>query len=387
MTTVLVADDNRDLRNLLSDILLDAGYEVIEAKDGREALEMASNDPPDLILLDVQMPFMDGFEVLEKLRGNPDTRQTPVIMLTVVPTGQGARPALELGVTHYLIKPIALDLVEVAVKVALREAGSETGEAEPESEPGAGDEAKSGSDSTSRVSTLIGTGSRPLNQILNGGIPLGSLTLMEGTTTTGKTVMCQHITHESLVDGHGVAYFSSEDTAGRILARMRSIGLKASTYLHSEVLRIRPTQDPSFVEGPDGVYTPDQLMAMLAHELELLPDRYETIIIDSLTDLATLSQDMAALRFFSTCKRLSQDGKAVIVVAQPHAFDDRMLVRLGDLCDAHFRLRVENVGAKAATTLEVRKANSVELRAGTVVAFEVVSGIGIHDLSFGKVQV
>jgi two-component system OmpR family response regulator len=110
MTTVLVADDNRNLRNLLSDILLDAGYEVIEAKDGRE--------------------------VLEKLRDNPDTRQTPVIMLTVVPTGQGARPALELGVTHYLIKPIALDLVEVAVKVALREAGSETGEAEPESEPG-----------------------------------------------------------------------------------------------------------------------------------------------------------------------------------------------------------------------------------------------------------
>ncbi|MCH8206290.1 MAG: response regulator [Chloroflexi bacterium] len=381
MTTVLVADDDRDLRNLLSDILLDAGYEVTEAKDGREAFEKACSERPDVILLDVQMPFMDGFEVLRRLRENPDTRETPVVMLTVVPTGQGALPALELGVTHYLIKPIAFDLVEVAVKVALREAGSETGEAEPDSE------SDSESDSMPRVSTVIRTGSQQLNQLLGGGIPLGSLTLMEGTPTTGKTVLCQHITHESLIDGHGVAYFSSEDTADRLLARMRSIGLKVSTYLHSETLRISRTQDPSLAEGPDCDYTPDQLLAMLAQELEGLPDKYRTIIIDGVTNLATLSQDTAILRFFSTCKRLSDDGKAIIVVAQPHAFDERMLVRLSDLCDAHLRLRVEKIGAKSATTLEVLKANSVQLKAGSVIAFEVLPGVGIQNMPFGKVKV
>ena len=85
MAKVLVADDERNVRLSLVYILFDAGYDVIEAEDGPMALEKACQEHPDLILLDVMMPGMDGFRVLEKIRENPATESIPVVMLTALP--------------------------------------------------------------------------------------------------------------------------------------------------------------------------------------------------------------------------------------------------------------------------------------------------------------
>ena len=88
---VLVVEDEEDLRNLVADILIDAGHDVTEAKDGGEALEKARDVEPDIILLDVMMPVMDGFEVLTRLRQEPATRSTPVVMVTAFPPAKGSR--------------------------------------------------------------------------------------------------------------------------------------------------------------------------------------------------------------------------------------------------------------------------------------------------------
>ena len=122
MTKVLVAEDERLIRNLLVDTLFDCGYDVMEAKDGGEAFQIACTDHPDLILLDVMMPEMNGFEVLQKLRETPGTESIPVIMLTAVPATQGEQEAMKLGVKHYVSKPFDPDVLESTVKVALREA-------------------------------------------------------------------------------------------------------------------------------------------------------------------------------------------------------------------------------------------------------------------------
>ena len=125
MALVLVVEDEKDLRNLLSDILIFAGYDVIEAKDGGAGLEKAWSERPDVILLDVMMPVMDGFDLLTKLRENPVTNSTPVVMLTAYPATKGELPALRLGARHYIRKPFEPELVTWAVKVALREAEDE----------------------------------------------------------------------------------------------------------------------------------------------------------------------------------------------------------------------------------------------------------------------
>jgi DNA-binding response OmpR family regulator len=102
MTTVLVVDDEYDIRELLVDTILDTGLEVIDASDGKSALERISTDHPDIVLLDIWMPGMEGLEVLGKLRENPDTAALPVILLTAMPAAVGEVVGLKMGVAHYL---------------------------------------------------------------------------------------------------------------------------------------------------------------------------------------------------------------------------------------------------------------------------------------------
>ena len=122
MAKILVVDDDRNLRDLLVDILLDAEHDVIEAKNGIMALVKAHQEHPDLILLDVRMPLMDGFEVLKHLREEPDTKAIPVVMLTGSPARAGELPAWRLGAKHYITKPFDPERLELTVKVALSEA-------------------------------------------------------------------------------------------------------------------------------------------------------------------------------------------------------------------------------------------------------------------------
>ncbi len=82
MTTILVVEDDQDLRFLLSETVSDLGYDVLEAADGGAGFLKAVEEHPDVILLDVMMPVMDGFQVLEKLKEHAETHPMPVIMVS-----------------------------------------------------------------------------------------------------------------------------------------------------------------------------------------------------------------------------------------------------------------------------------------------------------------
>ena len=137
MMKVLVAEDEQDSRDLLVGALAEAGYAVIEAEDGGMALEKACEERPDLILLDVMMPVMDGFEVLSRLRSlereDPVVASIPVILLSALSAAEGEQTAIRLGAQHYITKPWEPNLLELAVKVTLREA--ETGNDPDASDP------------------------------------------------------------------------------------------------------------------------------------------------------------------------------------------------------------------------------------------------------------
>ena len=124
MATVLVVDDESDIRELLVDTLLDAGFQVIEAANGQSGLDRAFKDRPNIILLDIWMPGMDGYEVLWRLKEKPDTQDLPVILLTAVPASDGEQIGMELGVSHYISKPWEPGVVEAVVRVVLAEAGN-----------------------------------------------------------------------------------------------------------------------------------------------------------------------------------------------------------------------------------------------------------------------
>lgn len=102
---ILACDDEKHIVRLVQVNLERAGYQVVTANDGKEALQKIAEEHPDLVVLDVMMPYMDGFEVLQNLRRNPGTRDIPVIMLTAKAQDADVFKGWQSGVDCYLTKP------------------------------------------------------------------------------------------------------------------------------------------------------------------------------------------------------------------------------------------------------------------------------------------
>lgn len=376
MTKILVADDDRKKRYLLSDILSDAGYDVIEADNGGTAFERACNELPDLIMLDISMPVMDGFGFVQKLKTIPATRTTPIIMLTAMPAVEGELASWKLGVKHYITKPFSAERVVLTVRVALREADDEIRSRDSESgflPPFEG------------TQKGISTGSPHLDNILGGGLLPNTLTLIEGTSSSGKSVLCQHITYQALQAGNDVVYLTSDDTADSLVTQMNSLGMKVLGYVQSDMVRFLSVSTP-LDDNCDIAIEHGRPIDALSWQIRSLPNQWNVIIVDNITELASESEDRAVLSFFTTCKRLSKEGRTIVLVAHTYAFDDKLSSRLGDVYDAHITLRFEKFAGKSVTTAEVTKVNSAELGTPASISFMVEPGIGMRSLPFGKIK-
>ena len=105
--TILTVDDERSIVRLVQVNLERQGYNVLTAFDGRQALEKIAEHRPDMVICDVMMPYMDGFEVLRQLRRNAETRDLPVIMLTAKAMDSDVFIGHQMGATCYLTKPFS----------------------------------------------------------------------------------------------------------------------------------------------------------------------------------------------------------------------------------------------------------------------------------------
>ena len=112
---ILVVEDNPDNRTLIMDILLSMDYEVIEAVDGAEGIRKASSERPDLILMDLSLPHVDGWTATRQIKADPSLETIPIIALTAHAMVGDREKALAAGCDDYLSKPI--DLQELVVKI------------------------------------------------------------------------------------------------------------------------------------------------------------------------------------------------------------------------------------------------------------------------------
>lgn len=103
---ILIVDDNQDSRELAVKVLKNRGYQMIEASDGEEALEKALAEKPDLILMDISIPKINGYEVTRRLKSQADFKATPIIALTAHAMKGDKEKALEAGCDGYISKPI-----------------------------------------------------------------------------------------------------------------------------------------------------------------------------------------------------------------------------------------------------------------------------------------
>jgi two-component system alkaline phosphatase synthesis response regulator PhoP/two-component system response regulator VicR len=126
---ILAVDDEKHIVRLVQVNLERQGYEVITASDGKEALQKVEDERPDLVVLDVMMPYMDGFEVLQNLRRNPSTREIPVIMLTAKAQDADVFKGWQSGVDCYLTKPFnPMELIAFVKRIFSSLDGSGEGE-------------------------------------------------------------------------------------------------------------------------------------------------------------------------------------------------------------------------------------------------------------------
>jgi DNA-binding response OmpR family regulator len=123
MAKILVAEDERDIRELIGFSLGLADYDVVLARDGVEAVEEAAAEKPDLILLDVRMPRMSGYEACRCLKKNPATSEIPVVFLSAKGQEKEIEEGLNSGALDYIVKPFAPDQLVAQVRDILQQAG------------------------------------------------------------------------------------------------------------------------------------------------------------------------------------------------------------------------------------------------------------------------
>ncbi|HAE86392.1 TPA: two-component system response regulator [Candidatus Marinimicrobia bacterium] len=116
---ILVVDDEENIRKLVNYNLILDGYDVILAVDGKEGLEKAIQEKPDLILLDIMMPEMDGLEVCSRLKKNPETRDIPIFMLSAKGQMQDLEDAFDVGADNYITKPFDVDKLSEIIQFKL----------------------------------------------------------------------------------------------------------------------------------------------------------------------------------------------------------------------------------------------------------------------------
>ena len=123
MTKILIAEDERDIRDLITFTLTFGGYDVVAASNGEEALSIAKTEVPDLILMDVRMPRMTGYEACAQMKLDPRLKDVPVIFLSAKGQDSEIQAGLQAGAQEYLLKPFAPDQLITRIRTVLGQYG------------------------------------------------------------------------------------------------------------------------------------------------------------------------------------------------------------------------------------------------------------------------
>ena len=109
MKRILVVDDDMAIREMLEIILKQADYQVLTASNGRDAVAITRKEKPDLVLMDVRLPLLDGYQACKQINANPETRNVPVVFLTARGQIEEIQMGLSAGAVDYYVKPFAAD--------------------------------------------------------------------------------------------------------------------------------------------------------------------------------------------------------------------------------------------------------------------------------------
>jgi flagellar protein FlaH len=226
---------------------------------------------------------------------------------------------------------------------------------------------------------LISTGNSELDKKIGGGIPEGSLTLIEGQSEAGKSVLTQQLVWGALQNGKRVAYYSTENTTRSLMRQMSSLSLDITDFFILGRINVYP-----IVSAPNEEEARSMLQAVLRH-MAVMTDR-DILAFDSLSVFVSNIPEQDTLSFFTAVKNFCDEDKTLLLTMHSYAFSEPMFVRLRSICDAYLRLRVREMGTQLLKELEVAKIRGADRSTGNVIAFDVEPSIGMRIIPITKAK-
>ena len=229
------------------------------------------------------------------------------------------------------------------------------------------------------IPKVISTGNGEIDKNLGGGIPRASMTLVEGESDSGKSVLTQQLVWGSLHKGFTVVVFTTENTVKSFVSQMNSLSLDVTDFLLLGKLKV-------FQVGASRLrLSPSQVFDIILNDLQTRPD--VLVIVDSLTTFITHSSIEETMAYFENCKMLCDMGLTIVNVVNSYAFNQADLARVRSICDAHLSLRTEVVGDRLIKVLEVAKVRGAEFATGNIISFDVEPMLGMKIIPVSKVSV
>ncbi len=226
---------------------------------------------------------------------------------------------------------------------------------------------------------LVTTGMIEIDKKIGGGIPEGSLTLIDGQSEAGKSVLIQQFIWGALNSGFKVALYTTENRTTSLLAQMASLAFDITDFFLLGRLNVYPV--PSTFNEHDSV----TVFANLLDHVKSLED-FDLMVVDSLTAFVSHASEQQTLDFFSQAKGVCEGHRTLMMTMHSYAVNEQLLARMRSICDAHIRLRVEEVGEKLMKTLEVCKVRGATKVTGNIVNFDVEPHVGIRIIPITRAK-
>jgi flagellar protein FlaH len=226
---------------------------------------------------------------------------------------------------------------------------------------------------------VVATGNPEVDKKIGGGIPEGSLSLIEGQSDSGKSVLLQQLIWGALVENFRVAYYTTENTTRSLLRQMESLGMNIMDHFLLGKLNVYPV--PSALTAEESMTFFNRLLSHVSRQTS-----YDIIAMDSLTSFVSHVPERDTLTFFTAIKNICDENKTMLITLHAYAFDESMFIRIRSICDAHLRLRIEEVGDQLVKVLEVAKVRGAEKSTGNIVSFEVEPGMGMRIVPITKAK-
>ena len=227
---------------------------------------------------------------------------------------------------------------------------------------------------------VVTTGSTEIDKKIGGGIPQGSLILIEGSSNAGKSIITQQFLHGALNGKFKCVLYTTENTPRSLFRQMASLSLDITDFYLLRCFNVYPL--PAAMSPEDAEMAFGRLLAHLRE----LQGQFDVIFIDSMTSFVQQVPEGATLKFLTALKHYVDDNMTVFFTLHSSAFEEAMFMRIRSLCDAHLRVRTDEVRDKLMKVLEVAKIRGAEKTTGNIVNFDVEPGLGMRIIPVGSAK-